>query len=145
MVFKKHYQELGIKVEYFTEYLTSKVGKDKGNLMIQHACPLKYVEFPRIEEDLKQLYEDSGYNVLPVPHNCCGGGVGHQLRTDISEMIAIKRMKEFKDIEDKNSEVANTISYITTYCPDAYWMLKFYGKKQRSKLELIDMCELIRK
>ena len=144
MVFKKHYQELGIKVEYFTQYLTPIVGKDKGNLMIQHACPLKYIEFPGIEEDLNRLYENSGYNVLPVPHNCCGGGVGHQLRTDISEMIAIKRMKEFKDNENNNSEIANTISYITTYCPDAYWILKFYGKKQRAKLKLIDMCELLR-
>jgi len=41
MVFKKHYQELGIKVEYFTQYLTPIARKDKGNLMIQHACPVK--------------------------------------------------------------------------------------------------------
>ena len=144
MVFKKHYEELGIKIEYFTEYLDPRIGKNKGNLIIQHACPLKYIEFPGIEEELKQVYEDSGYNVLPLPHNCCGGGVGHQLRTDISERIAIKRIKEFKDYEDQNSEIANDISYITTYCPDAYWILKFFGKKQKSKHKLIDMCELLR-
>ncbi|NVM44459.1 MAG: (Fe-S)-binding protein [Candidatus Lokiarchaeota archaeon] len=143
MVFKKHYQELGIKIEYFTEYLTPRVRKNKGNLIIQHACPLKYIEFLGIEEELKQIYEDSGYNVLPIPHNCCGGGVGHQLRTDISEMIAIKRMKEFKDNEDINSETADSKSYITTYCPDAYWILKFFGKKQRSKHKLVDMGELL--
>ena len=143
MVFKKHYQELGIKIEYFTEYLKPRVGKNKGNLIIQHACPLKYIEFPGLEEELKQLYEESGYNVIPIPHNCCGGGVGHQLRTDISEMIAIKRMKEFKDNGDINSESGDTVSYITTYCPDAYWILKFFGKKQKSKHKLVDMCELL--
>ena len=143
MVFKKHYQELGIKIEYFTEYLKPRVGKNKGNLIIQHACPLKYIEFPGLEEELKQLYEESGYNVIPIPHNCCGGGVGHQLRTDISEMIAIKRMKEFKDNGDINSESGDTVIYITTYCPDAYWILKFFGKKQKSKHKLVDMCELL--
>ncbi|MFX1447229.1 MAG: heterodisulfide reductase-related iron-sulfur binding cluster [Promethearchaeota archaeon] len=143
MVFKKHYQELGIKIEYFTEYLIPRVRKNKGNLMIQHACPLKYIEFPDIEEKLKKLYEDSGYNVIPVPHNCCGGGVGHQLRIDISEMIARKRMVDFKDSEDINSEMAENGNYITTYCPDAYWILKFYGRKQRTKYKLIDMCDLL--
>ena len=143
MVFKKHYQESGIKIEYFTEYLTPGVGKNKGNLIIQHACPLKYIEFPGIEEKLTQLYEDSGYIVLPTPHNCCGGGVGHQLRVDISEMISTKRMSEFLNIEDTSSETANNISYITTYCPDAYWILKFFGKKQRSKHILVNMCELL--
>jgi len=144
MVFKKHYQELGIKIEYFTEYLTPRVRKSKGNLIIQHACPLKYIEFPGIEEELRLIYEASGYNVLSIPHNCCGGGVGHQLRVDISEMISIRRMKEFKDIEAINSEIADNNTYITTYCPDAYWILKFYGKKQRSKHKLVDMGELLR-
>jgi len=143
MVFKKHYQELGIKIEYFTEYLTPKVEKNKGNLIIQHACPLKYIEFPGIEEELKQLYENSGYNVLPIPHNCCGGGVGHQLRVDISKMISTKRMNEFKDNGDNKSETADITSFIITYCPDAYWILKFFGKKQRSKHKLIGMCELL--
>jgi Fe-S oxidoreductase len=144
LVFKKHYQEIGIKIEYFTQYLTPIVRKNKGNLMIQHACPLKYIEFPRIEEDLNELYEESGYNVLPISHHCCGGGVGHQLRTDISERIAIKRMKDFKENENISANLANTTNYITTYCPDAYWIIKFYGKKQRSKLKLIGMCDLLR-
>ena len=34
--------------------------------------------------------------------------------------------------------------YITTYCPDAYWILKYYGKKQRSKHKLVEMGELLR-
>ena len=144
MVFKKHYQEFGIKIEYFTEYLAPRVRKNNGNLIIQHACPLKYIEFPGIEGELKQIYEESGYNVLPIPHNCCGGGVGHQLRVDISELISTKRMKELKDTEDINSENVHNSSYVATYCPDAYWILKFFGKKQRSKRKLVGMCELLR-
>ena len=59
-------------------------------------------------------------------------------------MIALKRMNEFKDNEDNYSENKDTISYITTYCPDAYWILKVFGKKQRSKHKLIGMCDLLR-
>ncbi|GAF95553.1 unnamed protein product, partial [marine sediment metagenome] len=55
-----------------------------------------------------------------------------------------KRMNEFKDIGDIKSETANITSFITTYCPDAYWILKFFGKKQRSKHKLVGMCELLR-
>ena len=143
MVFKKHYQELGIKIEYFTEYLKPRISQNKGDLIIQHACPLKYIEFPGIEGELKQIYEDSGYNVLPILHNCCGGGVGHQLRVDISELISTNRMKEFKETEDNKSKNASNTSYITTYCPDAYWILNFFGKKQKSKHKLVGMCELL--
>lgn len=143
MVFKKHYQELGINIEYFTEYLTPRVKKNKGNLIIQHACPLKYIEFPGIEEELKQIYEKSGYNVLNILHNCCGGGVGHQLRVDISEMISTKRMNEFKNFEEIIAGAKDNASYITTYCPDAYWILKFYGKKQKTNHKLIGMCDLL--
>ncbi len=52
-------------------------------------------------------------------------------------------MKEFKDIENLNSEIADINTYITTYCPDAYWILKFYGKKNRAKQKLKNMCELL--
>ncbi|MHA2289892.1 MAG: heterodisulfide reductase-related iron-sulfur binding cluster, partial [Promethearchaeota archaeon] len=37
MVFKKHYRELGIKIEYFTEFLTPSLRKNSGDLIIQHA------------------------------------------------------------------------------------------------------------
>jgi len=58
-------------------------------------------------------------------------------------MIAIKRMKEFKDNENLNSENADNNTYITTYCPDAYWILKFYGRKNKAKQKLKNMCELL--
>jgi len=143
MVFKKHYSDLGIKVEYFTEYLTRSEEKKSGDIIFQHACPLKYIEFPEIEKKLKKIYEDSGYKVVDVPHNCCGGGVGHQLRTDIAEMIARKRMEDFKEVGDQISKIRENSSFITTYCPDAFWILKFYGKKQKIKYQLKDPCDLL--
>jgi Fe-S oxidoreductase len=143
MVFKKHYQELSIKIEYFTEYLTPQARKNKGNLIIQHACPLKYIEFPDIEEELKQIFDESGYNVLPVPHNCCGGGVGHQLRVDVSKAIAMNRMRDFKEERGFIKNLDSNAKLMTTYCPDAYWILKAYGRKLGVEFKLKDICELL--
>ena len=143
MVFKKHYADLGIKIEYFTEYLTLSEEKKSGDIIFQHACPLKYIEFPGIEEKLKIIYEDSGYKVVNVPHYCCGGGVGHQLRVDVAEMIARKRMEDFKEVGDQISKIRENSSFITTYCPDAFWILKFYRKKQKIKYQLKDPCDLL--
>ena len=138
MVFKKHYSDLGIEIKYFTEYLEPSFNMKSGSLIIQHACPLKYIEFPEIEEYLTDIYRKSGYKVLEVPHGCCGGGVGHQLRTDLFEKIALERMQFIKEHEKDTSQ-----SYITTYCPDAFWILKFYGRKSNLKSQLKDPCELL--
>lgn len=142
MVFKKHYSDLEIEIKYFTEYLEPSSDMKTGNLIIQHACPMKYIEFPEIEVYLTDLYRKSGYNVLEIPHDCCGGGVGHQLRTDIAEKIALERMEFIKEHEiPPNSK--NPHSYITTYCPDAFWILRFYGRKSNLKSKLKDPCELL--
>lgn len=140
MVFKKHYSNHGLKVKYFTEYLKIPKSKKSGNLIIQHACPLKNGEIPNIAENLEDLYKKSGYNVLnSVPRNCCGGGVGHQLRTEISEAIALKRMEDFKLKLSNQYE-----NYITTYCPDAYWILKVFGRKAKIDFKLVNMCDLLK-
>jgi len=142
MVFKKHYSELGIEIKYFTEYLTHSSEQKSGNLVIQHACPLKYIEFPEIERYMNDIYAKSGYTILDVPHNCCGGGVGHQLRVDIAEKIALRRMEEFKEIEN-NFPAESFQGFITTYCPDAFWILKFYSRKKKFKFKLKDPCDLL--
>lgn len=144
MVFKKHYSDHGIRVDYFTDYLKPAYPKKKGNLIIQHACPLKNGEIPGIADDLEHLFSESGYNILnEVPRDCCGFGVGHQLRVDISEAIAMKRMKDFteeggyiKDLEGENN-------FITSYCPDAFWVLRAYGRKQKIPFKVKDMCDLL--
>ena len=144
MVFKKHYSENGIKVEYFTDYLKPAEPKKKGNLVIQHACPLKNGEIPGIVEDLEHLFIKSGYTVLDeVPRECCGFGVGHQLRVDISEAIAMKRMKDFKEGGEYIKNLEGERNFITSYCPDAFWVLKAYGRKQKIPFKVRDMCDLL--
>ncbi len=144
MVFKKHYTEQNIIVKYFTEYLNPSNDRKEGNLIIQHACPLKNGEIPSIVEEMENLYKKSGYNVLEkIPTNCCGFGVGHQLRIDISEAIAKKRMEDFKEnsyLIDMHPDKEN---YITSYCPDAYWVLKAYGRKYKIEFKAKDLCELL--
>jgi Fe-S oxidoreductase len=144
MVFKKHYSKEKIKIRYFTEYLKPSETQKSGNLIIQHACPLKNGEIPGIVEQLVNLYKDSGYNVLEeVPNSCCGFGVGHQLRIDISEAIAKKRMLDFKGERGYLEYIVGGENYITSYCPDAYWVLKAYGRKERVKFKVKDLCELL--
>lgn len=142
MVFKKHYSELGIEIKYFTEYLTPSKEKKRGNLVIQHACPLKNIEIPEIDKSINKIYTKSGYTILDLPHSCCGGGVGHQLRVDIVEKIAIDRMDELKELEDSFLNDGSE-GFITTYCPEAFWILNFYAKKKKWKFKLIDPCQLL--
>ncbi|NHJ23064.1 MAG: (Fe-S)-binding protein [Candidatus Lokiarchaeota archaeon] len=144
MVFKKHYSKENIRIRYFTEYLKPSEKKKSGNLIIQHACPLRNGEMPGIVEYLEKLYKESGYNVIDkIPTRCCGFGVGHQLRIDISEAIAVKRMLDFKDEGGFLEDLKEGENYITSYCPDAYWVLKAYGRKKKVKFKVKDMCDLL--
>ena len=145
MVFKKHYSKYGIEVKYFTEFLKPPKLKKTGNLIIQHACPLKNGEIPGIADDMEALYTESGYNVLSeVPRDCCGFGVGHQLRIEVSEVIANNRMKDFKEEGGYLSNLQENIpSYMTSYCPDAYHVLEMYGRKEKVKFKPRDMCDLL--
>ncbi|MGQ4874625.1 MAG: heterodisulfide reductase-related iron-sulfur binding cluster [Promethearchaeia archaeon] len=145
IVFKKELSELNIKVRYFTEYLTRSEQKKDGNLAIQHACPLRNGEIPGITEKIEKIYEESGYNVLrEIPNRCCGGGIGHQLRTEIIDAIANKRMEDFINIIKQNKISPNKKNYITTYCPDAFWILKVFGKRKKIPFKLKELCELLR-
>lgn len=144
MVFKKHYTNHGFDIKYYTEYLKPTVTPKKGNLIIQHACPLKNGEIPDIADKLEILYKKSGYNVLDkVPRDCCGFGVGHQLRIEISEAIALKRMEDFKESSGYINDLIEGENYITSYCPDAYWALKAYGRKAKINFKPKDMCDLL--
>mgnify|MGYP006289745633 CR=1 FL=1 len=144
MVFKKEYQSLDLEVKYFTDYLKPSTTKKSGNLIIQHACPLKNGEIPGIVEHLEDIYQKSGYNVLKsVPNKCCGGGVGHQLRTDVIEEIALDRMDDFLESYDSLQLDDSEDNFITTYCPDAYWILKVFGRKKKIPFKLRDMCALL--
>ena len=140
MVFKKEYEDLNIKIDYFTDYLKVAPEKKTGNVIIQHACPLRNGEIPGIVEKIESIFKKSGYTVLDfVPKECCGGGIGHQLRVDVINEIAHKRMEQFNEV-NVNEESEN---YITSYCPDAYWIIKVFGRKNKIKFKLRDLCELL--
>ncbi|MFX1275361.1 MAG: heterodisulfide reductase-related iron-sulfur binding cluster [Promethearchaeota archaeon] len=140
LVFKKEFSTIKMNIKFFTEYLEPSKIKKSGKLIIQHACPLRNGEIPKIVENLENLYKKSGYSILKdVPNRCCGGGIGHQLRTDVINQIALKRMEDFKSLGNYDENK----TFITTYCPDAYWIIKVYGKKKKIKPILKDMCELL--
>ena len=144
MVFKKECSKMDLEIKYFTEYLTPAETEKSGNLIIQHACPLRNGEIPGIVEKMENLYSESGYNVLTkIPRTCCGGGVGHQLRTDIIEAIALKRMDDFIEESGFFETISDESNYFTSYCPDAYWILKVFGRKKKIRFKLRDMCDLL--
>ncbi len=131
MVFEKHYNNLGIEIEYYTKYLTPLLNKKSGKVSIQHACPLIYDCMPEIKTEIEHLLNDSGYEIMDIPLFCCGGGVGHQLRKDVAEKIAKLRVEDYKG------------DYVTYYCPDCYWFIKVFGKRARIKPQLKDLVELL--
>ncbi|MEJ2248758.1 MAG: (Fe-S)-binding protein [Candidatus Lokiarchaeota archaeon] len=131
MVFQKHYSDLGIDIEYYTNYLEPSKNRKEGEVSIQHACPLVYDRMPDIKEKTENILRTSGYRIMDIPLFCCGGGVGHQLRKDVSEKIARLRVHDFKG------------DYVTYYCPDCYWFIKVFGKKEKLDLNLKDLIELI--
>jgi Fe-S oxidoreductase len=131
MVFKKEYSDLGIEIEYFTKYLEPSKTAKTGQVSIQHACPLKNGEIPGIDRFVEKVLRDSGYEILNIPHWCCGGGVGTQLRIDVAEKIANIRVKDYKG------------DYITFYCPDCSHFIKIYGRKNHIAPEIKSICELL--
>lgn len=131
MVFKKEYADLNIKVEFITDYLEPSVEKKSGSVSIQHACPLKNGEIPGVDKKIERILIESGYEVQETPHWCCGGGVGHQLRVDIAEKIANIRVKDFKG------------DYVAIYCPDCIWFINVFGRKNKLKLNIKDVFELL--
>lgn len=131
MVFKKEYQDLGIQIKFITDYLEPSAEKKSGSVSIQHACPLKNGKIPEVDKKIENLLRKSGYKVLEIPHWCCGGGVGHQLRVDIAEKIADIRVKDFKG------------DYVAIYCPDCIWFINVFGRRNKLKLNLKTVFELL--
>ncbi|TXT58395.1 MAG: Lactate utilization protein A [Promethearchaeota archaeon] len=131
MTFNKHYSDLGIETVYFTDYLEPSKENKTGEVSIQHACPLIYDCKPDVKEKIEKILTDSGYKIMDIPLFCCGGGVGHQLRTDVAEKIAKVRVNDYKG------------DFVTYYCPDCYWFIKVFGKKARIKPKVKDLFELL--
>lgn len=132
-VFKNDYPDIGIKYTYISDYLEATEEKKTGSVSVQHLCQLMNRGKEGVEADVNLYLKESGYDVVNVPHWCCGGGIGYMHRTDVIDKIAEKRMQDFEG------------DYYTTYCPSCYWILKAYRKhlKDKKKTKLRDIFRLL--
>jgi Fe-S oxidoreductase len=87
-----------------------------------------------VDEQINNILNLLGYDVVDIPHWCCGGGSGWMGRTDVIEEIARKRMSDF-DRED--------LDYVTTYCPSCWWILRRFSKKYKINPKAVDLFELL--
>ena len=123
-----------VKFEYISEYLKPSRLSKSGNVAVQHLCQLMNRGKLGVDKFVDTILEKSGYNVIDVPHWCCGGGTGWMGRISVIEDIARKRMSDF----DKEN-----IDYVTTYCPSCWWILKRFGKKSKIIPMIRDLFQLL--
>ncbi|MBD3351809.1 MAG: hypothetical protein GF364_10020 [Candidatus Lokiarchaeota archaeon] len=133
-VFTKDYPKTDIQFLFVADYLEPSTTEKSGDVSVQHLCQLMNRGYAGKEIEVDDILEKSGYNVLDVPHWCCGGGIGYFGRTDVIDLIAEQRMKDFKG------------DFYTTYCPGCYWVLKSYKKhlKDRKNTRLKDIFQLLK-
>jgi Fe-S oxidoreductase len=120
-IFNAHYQDsTNIEFVFISEYLEPSQTKKTGQVGVQHLCQLMYRGLPGVDKTVNQALESSGYEVLDIAHNCCGGGIGYMHRLDVIDKIAHQRIQDFKEGD-----------YYTSYCPACYWILYYFGKKNK--------------
>jgi Fe-S oxidoreductase len=123
-----------IKFEYISEYIKPSETKKKGTIGVQHLCQLMNRGMEGVEKSVDKILRKSGYDVIDIPHWCCGGGTGWMGRKDIIEGVARKRMSDF----DREG-----IDYATTYCPSCWWILRRFSKLCKIKPKAKDLFELL--
>lgn len=132
-VFKAHYQEdIDAEVSFVVDYLQSSEVKKTGQVVVQHLCQLMNRGYPEVTKFVNDILQESGYEVLDVPHWCCGGGIGYMHRLDIIEKIAKKRMGDF-----------TKGNFVTTYCVSCWWILSRFGRKYKITPQPKDIFELL--
>jgi Fe-S oxidoreductase len=123
-----------IEIDYIANYLKPASRKKEGRIGIQHLCQLMNRGREGVDAFINNILAKSGYEVIDIPHWCCGGGTGWMGRTDVIEAVARKRMTDF-DRDD--------IDYATTYCPSCWWILRRFSKICRIKPKTKDIFELL--
>jgi Fe-S oxidoreductase len=133
-LFKNEMNGLDAEVKFITDYLKPSKTRKTGKVGVQHLCQLMNRGREGVDSFINTLLEKSGYEVVNVPHWCCGGGTGWMGRTDVIEKIARKRMSDFnrKDLD-----------YVTTYCPSCWWILRRFSKQCKIHPKAIDLFELL--
>ncbi len=132
-VFKEHYQEdVDVEFSFVADYLKPSHTKKSGRVAVQHLCQLMNRGRPEVMQYVNDVLKESGYDVLDVPHWCCGGGIGYMHRLDIIDKIAMKRMSDFKEGD-----------YSTTYCVSCWWILSRFGRKYKITPKPKDIFDLL--
>jgi len=133
-VFKNEMESLNADVKYISDYLKPSKIKKSGKVGVQHLCQLMNRGKEGVEQLVDEILKRSGYEVVYIPHWCCGGGSGWMGRTSVIERIAQKRMSDF----DRAS-----IDYATTYCPSCWWILRHFSKQCKIQPKTMDLFELL--
>ncbi|MFW9881103.1 MAG: heterodisulfide reductase-related iron-sulfur binding cluster [Candidatus Thorarchaeota archaeon] len=133
-VFKNEVEGLNAEVRYISDYLKKSDNHKSGRVGVQHLCQLMNRGKEGVDSFIDNILRESGYDVIDVPHWCCGGGSGWMGRTDVIEQIARKRMSDFNR-ED--------LDYVTTYCPSCWWILHRFSKQCKIHPKAIDLFELL--
>ncbi|MHA1996486.1 MAG: heterodisulfide reductase-related iron-sulfur binding cluster [Promethearchaeota archaeon] len=130
-MFQEKYPDIGVKYSYISDYLEPAEERKSGRVSVQHLCQLKNRGHPEVAKIVDGVLEKSGYTIEPVPHWCCGGGIGYMHRTDVIDKIAMERMKDFRG------------DFFTTYCPGCYWIMKRFRMKGKVPAKLKDTFALL--
>ena len=133
-IFLRPKMDTNIEFHYISEYIKPAIIKREGNVSVQHLCQLMNRGKEGVDKHINNILTKSGYNLIDVPHWCCGGGTGWMGRTSVIESIARKRMSDF-DRED--------IDYVTTYCPSCWWILRRFSKQCKIKPKTKNIFELL--
>ena len=133
-LFKNEMEGLDADVKYISDYLKLSNIHKSGRVGVQHLCQLMNRGKEGVDQYIDNILKKSGYNVVDLPHWCCGGGSGWMGRIDIIKGVAHKRMSDFNR-ED--------IDYITTYCPSCWWILRRFSKQCKIHPIAIDLFKLL--
>ncbi|MFW9987105.1 MAG: heterodisulfide reductase-related iron-sulfur binding cluster [Candidatus Odinarchaeota archaeon] len=133
-LFKNEMDGLDAEVKYISSYLKPPNLSKSGIVGVQHLCQLMNRGEKGVEKLVDSILKKIGYNVIDIPHWCCGGGSGWMGRTDVIEKIAHKRMNDFNR-ED--------LDYVTTYCPSCWWILRRFSKICKIHPKAKDFFELL--
>ena len=133
-LFKNEMEGLNAEVKYIADYIKPLKNQKEGKVGVQHLCQLMNRGKIGVDTYINNILKKVGYDVIDIPHWCCGGGSGWMGRTDVIEEIARKRMSDFNR-ED--------LDYITTYCPSCWWILRRFSKQCKIYPKAVDLFELL--
>jgi Fe-S oxidoreductase len=136
-LFRNDYAEAmdkDIKISYIVDYLRPSEEEKSGSVAFQHLCQLMFRGRDNVDKFVEGIFKKSGYDVVEIPHWCCGHGLGRMHRLDVIDDIGEKRIKDYDQ---------DNIDFVTTYCVSCWWWLYRFAKKYRIHPKAKDVFELL--